>query len=519
MLEHFNAGYFLSTGLKKLFYLNKRHNPQIFTIEISHDQYVVLSRIMHPYTPLNDPDFIPDRTMFAYGLQKITDITGHQHEHSSAETTREFLENPIIHEYLTRPANQIAFIDFHPRLTDSKSSFFHLITCGFCTKSNHENTDHYELKVYKYLPNIIAYRNSMITNSRFYTQGTQGTDCAKILTPMLQELTQDSTDISVVDLEKDFYHIKDHILTRQFIPTHSDEAAPRFLLFLNIKDDHATTILSVMDPVTNRALVTILLNSWISPTYDYYSYLKARFLSTAYYGDSMDHHLISQEKLSQQVAALFSIDTDDLSAYPQSTILDTTNTTSNSHTTRSICLIEHDYGTSILRSEMLERAIKMVDVDKIYVLSKNKSASIPKNIVRVIYKPTERFIDASHQLQITDNDQNCALYAFTFLKTIIAFLKQPKNAEEVFQLAQAVNCQDATAEDRLQQIFREELKSYLLEYYHAETGQKKSVQEITQTHLELRWNIGATSLAMFRPKTPELVTNSSTEAPCRGLSL
>lgn len=489
-------------------------NPSILSIEILSDKFDDLMTIMSSRgIPIGDPDFILDRTMPEEKLKMITELTGHRHEHKSDETTREFLENPIIHGYLTRPVSQIEFVDLHPRLTDSGQSIFHRAARYFSTEPKHENTDHYELKVYKYLSKIICYRDSMIATSRFYTVGTSCIT-VKSLNQMLQALTQDSTDISVVDFKKDFYHIKDYILTRQFMHINPDELASRFLLFSNTKDDHASTILSVMDPITNRALVTILLNSWINPTVDYYTYLKDRFLKTTVYSERAD--LISNEKLSQQVLELFSIDINDLSAYPKSIILEATNVESNPLRTKSICLIDYEDNVHCFRySEIYRHAIKMLDIDNIdrlYIISKNQSDATSTNLVDVVYKPTESFIDASHQLQIANiNDQNCALYSYNFIKAIIALLKESVHAEEVFQLARALNNKDKNAEARLQHIFREELKTYLPQYY-TESGQPKSSQELTQMHLELRWNIGSKSLSMFNSQKLEIATDTYKQA-------
>ena len=73
------------------------------------------------------------------------------------EAVRAFFSDPVIHAYLARPS--IVFIDKHPQLSDS-------------TEKGIDSADHYELKVYKYLPEIMPYRDTTITTSNFYTRGT-----------------------------------------------------------------------------------------------------------------------------------------------------------------------------------------------------------------------------------------------------------------------------------------------------------------------------------------------------------
>ncbi len=49
----------------------------------------------------------------------------------------------------------------------------------------------------------------------------------------------------------------------------------RFVLFLNFKDDHATTLLSVLNPDTRQILLTVLINTWKKPSY--VKFLAVRF--------------------------------------------------------------------------------------------------------------------------------------------------------------------------------------------------------------------------------------------------
>ena len=165
---------------------------------------------------------------------------------SNPEAVKAFWSNPVIHAYLARPS--ITFVDKHPQLHDSK------------TKEEHDVTDHYELKIYKYLPEAVVYRNNAITSSKFYTEGTH---CRNddLFGELLKSFSQDSDDIEVAS-PADIYSIASMVGYRRFLTT--TNTSPRFLINANWKDNHASTCITICDPATRRPLITLFMNSWQS---------------------------------------------------------------------------------------------------------------------------------------------------------------------------------------------------------------------------------------------------------------
>ena len=72
---------------------------------------------------------------------------------------KQFFEEPIIRDYLSRDASQISFVDDHPDLVNAEN------------KQGRNNTDYYELKIYRYMQEVIPFRG-YATSSLFYNKGT-----------------------------------------------------------------------------------------------------------------------------------------------------------------------------------------------------------------------------------------------------------------------------------------------------------------------------------------------------------
>ena len=176
---------------------------------------------------------------------------------TNPETVKVFWANPIIHAYLARPA--ITFVDKHPQLYDSK------------TKNEHETTDHYELKLYKYLPDEVFYRKSHITSSKFYTSGTVGDDRHyDVFEKLLKSFSEGLPDINVMRPSEDASAGATMFLD------HDGALFPRFHLHANWKGNHASTLLTILDPLTGMALIIFFMNSWQAE--GYYEFIKEPFL-------------------------------------------------------------------------------------------------------------------------------------------------------------------------------------------------------------------------------------------------
>ena len=117
-------------------------------------------------------------------------------------------------------------------------------------------SDHYELKIYKYAPEKMAYRNESIGQPAFYEKGTSY-EQREFFYKILQSLNNNPSDL-VIDLE-DVSDAADNITT-QFIHCKSDKL-PRFWITSLRMSEHATTLVSVLDPMTQRPLVVLFINS------------------------------------------------------------------------------------------------------------------------------------------------------------------------------------------------------------------------------------------------------------------
>jgi hypothetical protein len=157
------------------------------------------------------------------------------------DAVKEFWGNSIVRSYLMRLS--IAFIDKHPDLRDSTD------------KSIHENSDHYELKIYKYLPDVLLYRNEFIAQSIFYNEGT--TD-HPVLYHYLQGINQNSHEIEIVDRNSTLQSAQSDLVYRLI---DKSKPIPRFLIQKLSNEGHATTLLGILDPEIREVCLIVHINS------------------------------------------------------------------------------------------------------------------------------------------------------------------------------------------------------------------------------------------------------------------
>lgn len=392
-------------------------------------------------------------------------------EKSAPHTTGAFFENPIIHAYLSRSANDVQFSETHPLLTDSLS------------KEDHEKTDHYELKVYKLLPDVIAYRSDTITTSKYYSEGSS---CKRFIEEKIKAFNKESEDIDVLG-PCDIYNITAinswTSLARLF---KVEDNTSRFKIVSNWKDQHATTVLSIFDKDSHRPLVSLFINS--SESSRYYDSMKLRFEQVQDWYIKDLSPTISESVVTDYLNELFSIDINCAATQNSRILISDTGKT-------ALCLgFEHED----LWSKEYDQLENNKNIETIYLLYKNQS-TYAKNAIKLRYETP--FMEASHDLQIAKDDYNCVLYSLNFIEAMVKFLKQPDVADKIYSLAMCINQknnQSEKAEIELVKLFKENLKTYLPNYYDKENS-KKTLKTIQDHHLKQRWTLGCESLSLFYP--------------------
>lgn len=355
------------------------------------------------------------------------------------DAVKEFWSNLIIRAYLAR--SNIAFIDKHPDLKDSTH------------KDEHEHTDHYELKIYKYLPKDVFYRNEFVAQPQFYIKGTHTQEEAfdKIL--KAQCFQHDDINIKT---GVDIYEIVENIVSYR---TSDQKIRARFLVYEQSKDAHATTFISIMNPETGSMLASIFVNSWNQKTY--YNYINERY--------GMEHSLFRKfmpDSLKQ--------------------ILKAKGSEVEVNRSEKYAVIYH--GPDV--KEQSEQFRELSDIDMVYIIDPGYSS-------RFIL--TSPLIDASHHLQLEEDDLNCALYSLNFIKAITQMLTDPAIADRIYRLAESVK-KDPAAAQELTHIFQEELKQFLPQYYDQETKEPRTAAELEEFHLKQRWLMGALSISLQHPE-------------------
>lgn len=388
-------------------------------------------------------------------------------------TVRALLENPIIHGYLARDVTKVQFADTHPLLTDSDNP------------EENDRTDHHELRIYKLLPNVVAYREGSINTAEFYKEGTnKGGD--KLFKEEMELLNKQHTHINAGD-PRDIYRIATYIRGYDFAGlTHiSPQQTAVFLLSPNWKDSHASTIVSIIDPVTQRVLLSLFLNSAQNDTC--YEYSKPRFLGQENWSTrTMPHH---KSSLFDYVKRIFpeAMNDSKFSSKPPTLVM---NSTENA--ALLVNYTDDDYDS--------EQYLAFIKQYKNHTIFHVKDGEMD-----IRYRRQIPFLDVSHHLQTEEDDMNCALYGLNFIQAITTLLTQPAIAAQVIEHARTIYQQGEgaplaiDAENKLKTIFKEQLKAYLPAYYSSENGEKRVPTALREFHLKQRWILGQHSLDYFYP--------------------
>ena len=299
----------------------------------------------------------------------------------------------------------------------------------------------------------------------------------------------------MIDLE-DVSDAADNITT-QFIHCKSDKL-PRFWITSLRMSEHATTLVSVLDPMTQRPLVVLFINSQPQEE-NYFQKIKQHFFTER----MIPNYSLDREELKSYLSKLFSIDIEN-----PSLLIDQQEKIIINKKERVACVLHSTFDPNRARdprSEALLDLAKSSEVETIFHITAKPCAhstrlGLPSRPnVKLTHRPDIPFIDASHALQSIEEDQNCVLYSYNFIKGITEMLKHSELSERIFQLAQNVHDSDPTAEKSLISIFQHELKRYLSCYYNQETSHKKSLDELKSFHLQQRWDMGAMSLSVMHP--------------------
>ena len=103
-------------------------------------------------------------------------------------------------------------------------------------------------------------------------------------------------------------------------------------------------------------------------------------------------------------------------------------------------------------------------------------------------------IDASHDLQTTKENKNCALYTINFLQDVQKLLKNETVYDYVYKNATLFTTENEAEKTQaiknLQFVFKN-LLSYQMPCYYDQSGKKKSDKQIKEFHLRQRWDIGS----------------------------
>lgn len=371
---------------------------------------------------------------------------------------QQFLSHPIIHDYLSRSSK---FIDFEKNRP-------HLIS----DENNPDESDFYECKIYELAEKMVKtrflpYRDNVLTD-QFYKDGS-------VDTTIFKNISIKSKDCLIKKNGIDPYEIRDTVRRIEFgkyIDTIKNEYKDvRFIITPNCKDTHATSIISIIQKETFKHLASIFINSKKSE--NYFSFIESKFnrrgnVSIGLLNDTeaLSFHNLISTKL-QSKAVFKDLETKERYILKQLNLSNEENyeinDVNNAFDNKSIDVIHHfRYWNKIY-----------------YTLEGNR------------YVP---LIDASHHLQLEEEDNNCLIYTYNFLQGIVNILENQEMADKIYELAEKIDSRNDAelSKETLATIFSENLKYYLPCYYN--NGQQKSYDEIKQHHLHQRWDLGSQSM-------------------------
>lgn len=121
---------------------------------------------------------------------------------------------------------------------------------------------------------------------------------------------------------------------------------------------------------------------------------------------------------------------------------------------------------------------------------------------RTEFKRRVPLINASHHLQIGEDDRNCSLYAHNFCLAVCAMAADQEIAPRIFSSAEDIErlvisgADPADAISTLSGIFQNDLKRFLPQYYKAD-GSPCTAAELKTFHMRQRWDVSGVRIARF----------------------
>jgi hypothetical protein len=392
--------------------------------------------------------------------------------------SQELLTNSLIHDYLARDANSVEFNDNHPKLENNKE--------------DKENSDYYEIKIYKSLTFFSHYYRHNIDNEKYYLAGSA---CQNFINQQSMKLNTYYEKFGIcISSVVDIYNVR-HVINALSYGHYSKELrnhlsqksikneSMRFILFPNWKDSHATVMIAIFDPANKKILATVLINS--NQCQYYTESTLARFNFKDYYFYRID------SKSKKMICGFIE------------------SNLNNDPLTPSLCIRDDSNKIAYLLNEKYEHLAKLDELGREGIdlkLSINNGIDLTSYLYIDSSVP---IIDASHCLQTQKEDENCSLYGLNFINAILSMLRDKEIAEHVYQLAQEFSLQNNDAELKLKNIFGHELKRFLPCYYSDMT--EKSYGEIKEHHMRQRWEIGSKALATYFPVENPLIKQEMQE--------
>lgn len=374
---------------------------------------------------------------------------------SSFQLRKDFISKPEIIHYMSRTSDFVGFIDDHPKFE--------------VNKENKLKNDYYEWKIYRIIKenNIFMspYR-SHVLDDLFYNSGTKNK--AQINRIVIKS-SETPKNLMILD-GIDPYEIRESIANLQFLGNRNI----CLVLTPNYKDEHAMTMLSIIEKNSNRILAMIYINSWSD--YGFYSQIKRNFFITGgrdsikFMGDDRTASIYNSFK-SQLGKETLHIDRDLKVGY----------------------LLDESERYSTPQANKIHEAMQKGDIKLMHNIFKFGD----KYIYRVMDTREVPFLDLSHELQTADDDQNCSIYTLNFTHAIQQLLRDDKTSDRVYQAGLDLNSQNkeekVLAVESLTSIFKTEIKKYLPYYYNSD-GTRKSDPELKDFHLKIRWDLGSKAL-------------------------
>lgn len=363
------------------------------------------------------------------------------------------------------------------------------------------------------MPHSLPYRSQTITSSAFYTEGTS--PYYDFFHELFLSFCHDFPDVQM-SFPADIYAIRDNVQSRMF--AFEDSASPRVLISPNWKDGHATTFITLLDPLTRFPLAILFMNSEQNEAYFQqakwqFSQINQQSISALFSGfirhygsiegvrdvflkqsNEKSADLCSMTGLNEMFEAqvksyltkTFSIDMDNEAwrAHPATLLIN-----KSARTALAINYSAEDYD----KDEYKEIEASPL-IDFIYYFNP-KEDYLP--LLRLTV-PKTPFIDVSHHLQLNSDDENCVLYVVNFIQGMVEMLKQPGMLDKVTSFAAAAQ-ENVSAKEDLVRIFQDELRVYLPCYYDEATGIAKSQEALEAFHLKQRWEMGSKAISMRYP--------------------